>query len=129
VVRYAASAVAPVIGDVGVPLVAPLVSEANGSRLPSPTAGAGAAAVGVDVFRLDRLVLLLAGDARRESVLRKADLRLGVGAGTEAASIGSRGSFRVGFVSRSLLWSSTTSSAVRVSVRLCVGAEVNRQCE
>lgn len=54
------------------------------------------------------LLLLPEGDASRESVLRKADLRFG-GTGSDATSIGGDGILSPGKLSRSLAWSSTTS--------------------
>lgn len=65
---------------------------------------------------------LLDGDARRESVFRNADLRFGGGDGRAAASMGSLDSFSPGKLSRSFPSISSSSTAVRVSVRLCVGA-------
>lgn len=64
-----------------------------------------------------RLVLLDVGDARRESVLRKFDLRFG-GGGIESAVMGNGGIFRFGLVSRSFWSSSTISIAVLVRVKL-----------
>jgi hypothetical protein len=121
-VRYAASLVADVfdapVAPAGPLAAAPPFAAANGSWFSS-----AGAALGEDVLRLAAARLdLPAGEARRESVLRNADLRFGAGGGTKDASSGSGGSRVAGCESRSLLWSSTTSSAVRVSVRLCVGA-------
>lgn len=62
------------------------------------------------------------GDARRDKVLRNVDLRLGGGAGSVEASIGSLGSLALGYASRSFWCSSTISFVVLVSVRLWVGA-------
>ena len=66
-------------------------------------------------------LLLLEGEAKRESCLRKTDLRLG-GAGSIDASIGGVGILRPGKLSRSLACRSTISCADLVSVRLWVGA-------
>jgi len=61
------------------------------------------------------------GDARRERVLRKTDLRFG-GAGREELSMGREGILSPGYASRSLPCNSTISNAVRVRVILWVGA-------
>ena len=61
--------------------------------------------------------LLLEGEAKRERVLRKTDLRLG-GAGSADASIGGVGIFSPGKLSRSLACRLTISCADRVSVIL-----------
>lgn len=68
-----------------------------------------------------RFVLLEAGDARRERVLRKLDLRFG-GGRMESALMGRGGILTLGFVSRSFWSSSRISMAVRVRVRLWFGA-------
>lgn len=62
------------------------------------------------------------GEARRDKVLRKVDLRFGGGLGRVCMSRGKAGSLTVGCASRSLLSNSTISNAVRVRVRLWVGA-------
>lgn len=67
-----------------------------------------------------RPTLLDEGEARRERVLRKVDLRFG-GEGSVDTSIGSLGSLADPSESASLACSSTISVAVRVRVRLCVG--------
>ena len=69
-----------------------------------------------------RLDLLLEGEARRERVLRKADLRLGGGGGSAETSIGRLGSLAPGLESRSFPCISTISRAIRVRVRLWVEA-------
>ena len=61
------------------------------------------------------------GEARRESVFKKVDLRFG-GAGRVSGDIGRMGILMVGWDWRSLRSSSTSSIAVRVRVRLWVGA-------
>lgn len=64
-----------------------------------------------------------AGDAKRESVLRKLDLRFGVG--RWAANPDGRGGMSAaGWDSRNLWLRSRISLVVRVSVRLCVGSVV-----
>jgi hypothetical protein len=71
------------------------------------------------VMRVDTVrAPLLLGEARRDSVLRKI-LRL---MGWAAESMGNLGSLVPGTESASLTCNSTTSVAVRVSVRLCVEA-------
>lgn len=68
-----------------------------------------------------RFVLLEVGEARRERVFRKLDLRFG-GGGIESALMGRGGILTLGLVSRSFWSSSRISMAVRVRVRLWVGA-------
>jgi hypothetical protein len=58
------------------------------------------------------------GDARRDRVLRKVDLRFGGGEGSDCMSIGNTGSLTVGWDSQSLRSSSAISFAVRVRVKL-----------
>lgn len=69
-----------------------------------------------------RLLFAEVGEARRDRVLRKFDLRFGGGAGSDCMSMGRAGNLTPGWDSRSLWSSSTSSFAVRVRVRLCVGA-------
>lgn len=58
------------------------------------------------------------GDARRDRVLRKVDLRFGGGEGSECMSIGNTGSLAAGWDSQSFRSSSAISCAVRVRVKL-----------
>lgn len=62
------------------------------------------------------------GDARRDRVWRKLDLRFGGGVGRVCISRGKTGSSTPGCDSRNFLSKSTISNAVRVRVRLWVGA-------
>lgn len=74
-----------------------------------------------------RPVLLEEGEARRERVLRKLDLRFG--GGSVCGSMGSAGSGVAGLASRSFWSSSTISIAARVRVRLWVGAKKKKGME
>jgi hypothetical protein len=58
------------------------------------------------------------GEARRDNVLRKVDLRFGGGEGSDCMSMGNTGSFTPGWDSESFRSSSTISLAVRVRVKL-----------
>ena len=70
-----------------------------------------------------RAILEEVGDARRDRVLRKVDLRFGGGGGSECTSTGNAGSLTPGWDSRSFRSKSTISFIVRVRVKLWVGAE------
>lgn len=128
-VRYAAIAVLVAEGEEGVAVATSAESIAVKGSVPSVVGelrgGVGSAEDGmngcpfsrrlVDLFRLP----LPVGEARRESVFRKLDLRFG--GTTDAGSMGTAGIFWPGWASRSFRSSSTTSMAVRVRVRLWVG--------
>lgn len=73
-------------------------------------------------FELLLPVLLEVGEARRERVLRKLDLRFGGGC-RASGLMGKGGILTLGLVSRSFLSRSRISMAVLVRVRLWVGAE------
>jgi hypothetical protein len=64
---------------------------------------------------------LTPGEAKRERVLRNADFLFG-GMAIDERAAGSLGFFTWGWASRSFSSSSTSSNAVRMSVRLWVGA-------
>ena len=127
-VRYAASPVTVLFAAVKASAVASDLKLSNGS----PDSCVGEDTVGVAEMegppveepRRDGRAEedLLDGDARRESVFRNADLRFGGGDGNAEGSMGSLGSFNPGKLSRSFPSISTSSSAVRVRVILCVGA-------
>lgn len=69
-----------------------------------------------------RAILEEVGDASRDKVLRKVDLRFGGGEGSNCMSTGNTGSVIPEWDSRSFRSSSMISFAVRVRVKLCVGA-------
>lgn len=139
-VKYAARPVTvefavkwPVLGpSVCVPFVTLAENEANGSV--DSSLGDAIGVLAEEVLVLDcaveagreeaawRAAVLLEGEARRESVLRKVDFLFGGGVGTVDASSGNLGSFLPGRASLSFSCASTISVAVRVRVRLWVGA-------
>lgn len=115
----------------GAPSSLPESNEVNGSiiSLEGEVMGVGSVegmtTLALVARRLDELFRAAfdeEGDASRDKVLRKVDLRLGGRAGRVDASMGSAGRVAPGMSSRSFWSNSTISTAVRVSVKLCVGA-------
>jgi hypothetical protein len=92
-----------------------------GGPTPSKDRNGSLASVCGDAAGRVRAVRLAEADARRERVLWNVDFVLRFGG--DGGSMGRVGSVVVGFASRSLRSRSTSSTAVRVRVRLCVGAE------
>jgi hypothetical protein len=69
-------------------------------------------------FEEFRAIFEEVGDARRDRVLRKLDLRFGGGEGSDCMSMGNEGSLTLGCDSRSFRSRSPISFAVRVRVKL-----------
>jgi len=126
----AAAAATPCFSVGESPTLDALVNDPNGSpaSLPGVVIGLGSPDGIVETSRAlafcaRRLAFAAVGDARRDRVLRNVDLRLGGGKGRESGWMGNGGTLRVAWEWRSLRSSSTSSMAVRVKVRLWVGAK------